>query len=104
MTYYKKLNLKPLDDLENDISKNPNKDELIYKIKNNVFVSAANLNTGKEEFLSGDNWKDNIEASASLWLAFPPKEINGNQYTDGGLTDRYPLQVINDELKKIILN
>ena len=94
--YYKKLNLKVLDELEKEINEDQNREELMNKIKYNMFVTAVNLNNGKEEFLSGENWKDNIEASASLWLAFPPKKIGESFYIDGGLTERYPLQIIND--------
>ncbi len=56
-------------------------------------LSAVNLETGEIVRFTetADNLRKAILASSSFPLAFPPEEINGQLYTDGGVRDIVPL-------------
>ena len=63
-------------------------------------VGAVNVMTGN--FVYFDNWKqkigpEHIMASGALPPGFPPIEIDGEYYWDGGLVSNTPLQYVLDE-------
>lgn len=71
--------------------------EAIYPIIPNVdfeeleipFVCVAvNLETGNRRIFNEGSVRTAVTASLSMPLVFPPVEINGNLYTDGGIIDR----------------
>lgn len=89
-SYFKGLDLSLLNKLEDELTH-----EELNNIYNKLHCCVFNIETGKEEYLSGKEWKLNIEASASLWLVYPPVKIEDKTYIDGGITERVPLSQIN---------
>ena len=63
-------------------------------------VGAVNIRTGNFAFF--DNWRETIRpehimASGALPPGFPPIEIDGEHYWDGGLVSNTPLEYVLDE-------
>jgi len=63
-------------------------------------IGAVNIRTGN--FAYFDNWRDTIRpehimASGALPPGFPPIEIDGEHYWDGGLVSNTPLEYVLDE-------
>jgi NTE family protein len=55
-------------------------------------IVATRFSDGSEVVFEGGPVKDAILASTALPLVFPPHEIDGELYLDGGLSDQIPLQ------------
>jgi NTE family protein len=73
--------------------------DLINAKQDRLSIGAVNVRTGNFEYF--DNMQDNIcpdhvLASGALPPGFPPVEINGELYWDGGLVSNTPLQYILD--------
>jgi len=74
--------------------------DLINTKKTRLSVGAVNIRTGN--FVYFDNRQqiigpEHIMASGALPPGFPPIEINGEHYWDGGLVSNTPLQYVLDE-------
>lgn len=54
---------------------------------------ATDLNTGELAILNSGNVLDSIMASISVPIIFPPVEINGHYYVDGGVKSPLPVKV-----------
>ena len=68
-----------------------------------LYVSATNLNTGRNELVSRGNLLfDYVIASASIPVIFPPYAINGHHYVDGGVSNNFPTRVLLGKCDKII--
>ncbi len=73
--------------------------DLINSRKTRLSVGAVNIRTGNFEYfdnLSDEIGPDHILASGALPPGFPPVEIKGELYWDGGLVSNTPLQYILD--------
>ncbi len=59
-------------------------------------ISVVELDTGKCKYINGvdNNFKEYLLASCSPWLLVPPTKIDGKNYTDGGLLDRFAIKNI----------
>lgn len=60
-----------------------------------VKVGVTNASTGKIEYLDGkklDKKCDMLKATCALPLIFPPIEIDGQKYYDGGICDSIPVK------------
>lgn len=62
------------------------------------FCCSTNLNTGKKVFMEGNRSNASLiqrylYASAAFPIGFPPEEIYGQQYLDGGIRENVPLSV-----------
>ncbi|HEV2756647.1 MAG TPA: patatin-like phospholipase family protein [Actinomycetota bacterium] len=55
-------------------------------------IVATRFSDGSEVVFEDGSVKDAILASTALPLVFPPHEIDGELYLDGGLSDQVPLQ------------
>nr|QEO74151.1 hypothetical protein [uncultured bacterium] len=55
-------------------------------------IVATRFSDGSEVVFESGSVKDAILASTALPLVFPPHEIDGELYLDGGLSDQVPLQ------------
>lgn len=55
-------------------------------------IVATRFNDGAEVVFESGSVKDAILASTALPLIFPPHEIDGELYLDGGLSDQVPLE------------
>lgn len=68
-----------------------------------LYVSATNLNTGKNEVVSRGNFLfDYVIASASIPVIFPPYVVNKQHYVDGGVSNNFPTRVLLGKCDKII--
>ncbi|MEI7596614.1 MAG: patatin-like phospholipase family protein [Bacteroidota bacterium] len=67
-----------------------------------IFVCATNLNKGKSEYFCKGELLKPLLASSSIPVLFPPIEINGDLYNDGGVLDNLPLLPIIRKSKKLI--
>jgi NTE family protein len=56
-------------------------------------VIATNLSNGKEKVIKSGNISDALQASISVPGIFPPVEIDGNYYVDGGLVNCTPANI-----------
>jgi len=64
---------------------------------------AVNLENGLRRIFNHGSVQTAVTASLSIPLVFPPVEINGNLYTDGGIVDRVGVDSANDiGVRKII--
>ncbi len=63
-----------------------------------LFICASNLNTGLPEYFSKGELILPTLASCAVPLLFTPVEYNGQSYTDGGVTDNFPVDplMLND--------
>ena len=68
-------------------------DEL-YMAANKCHVVAYDICNNKEAWFSGPKLKDGIRASSALWLAVPPVSVNNVLYSDGGVTEVFPMDYI----------
>ncbi len=66
------------------------------------FVSVANLNTGKAEYLNSGPIGLTCLASASIPVLFSPVKLNGHLYVDGGLVDNIPVEPVKNDCQNII--
>jgi NTE family protein len=71
-------------------------------LKTPLVVAATNLSKGKVVHFRSGTLVDKIIASASIPVVFPPKEIDGDEYVDGGLLDNFPVTAIRYECETII--
>lgn len=65
-----------------------------------VVVGVTNARTGKAEYLDGkklDKKCNMLKATCALPLVFPPIEIDGEQYYDGGISDSIPVRKAEEE-------
>lgn len=64
-------------------------------------ATVTNLTSGKSEYIKSGNIIDAVLASASIPVVFPPMEINGKQYIDGGVLNNLPVRYIRPSCEKI---
>lgn len=65
-------------------------------------VLTVNMNTGKYTCFDSGPLAVAVKASSSIPIIFPPVEIDGELYTDGGLINNFPLEVLEGKCKRII--
>lgn len=82
--------------------------EELYKITGKTFISTvSNISTSSTEYMSRYNVPDMpcldaIKMSISLPVVFRPVKYNGNYYVDGGLSNNFPIDYLDDGKHKII--
>ena len=62
--------------------------------KGKCHVVAFDIINNKETWFSGDQLLDGIRCSSALWLAVPPIKYNDTYYSDGGVTEVFPIDYI----------
>jgi NTE family protein len=65
-------------------------------------VFAVNMNNGIYTCFDSGPLAPVIKASCSIPILFPPVEINGSLYTDGGLHNNFPVEILVGQCKRII--
>lgn len=69
--------------------------ETFYKYEGQMKVGVTNCLTGEAEYMDGmkmkDRW-DELRATCSVPLMFPPVNIKGTPYYDGGVADPIPIK------------
>ncbi|MDR0668252.1 MAG: patatin-like phospholipase family protein [Prevotellaceae bacterium] len=71
-------------------------------LKTPLVVAATNLSKGEIVHFRTGLLIEKVIASASVPVIFTPREINGDEYVDGGLLDNFPVTAIRDECEQII--
>lgn len=71
-------------------------------LKRKLYIATTNLLTGKGEILTDGQLIKAIMASASFPGIFAPVELNNQLYTDGGITNNYPVGVLKPHCDFII--
>ncbi len=67
-----------------------------------LIIHAVNINTVEyTQFDKGDLIQA-IKASSSIPIVFPPVEIDGCQYLDGGIVNNFPVEALLDKCETII--
>lgn len=57
-------------------------------------VVAYDIINNKETWFTGDDLIDGIRCSTAIWLLIPPINFKDNMYSDGGVTEIFPLDYI----------
>lgn len=71
-------------------------------LQKKLYIHTTNLLTGKEEvFTDGDLIKA-VFASSAIPFIFAPVEIEETLYTDGGVTNNFPIESIRGQCEKLI--
>lgn len=65
--------------------------ETFEQLQRPLAVSAASLRTGRERWFTSGPLEPALLASTALPGIFPPVEIDGDRYTDGGVVNNVPL-------------
>ncbi len=66
----------------------------------NVF--AVNMNTAEYTCFNSGSLAIAVKASSSIPIIFQPVEINNELYTDGGLINNFPVEVLEGKCERII--
>lgn len=78
-------------------------DKSFEETKIPLIVTATNLNTGKPEYIQKGKILDAVLASSSYPGIFPPHEINGDLFVDGGVLNNLPFDVLlNKQAERVI--
>jgi len=67
-----------------------------------LYVTATNFVTGNQQIFSEGALIPAILAASSVPVLFPPVEIGGSQYVDGGLSGNLPIEPLLAEYRNII--
>lgn len=65
-------------------------------VEEKCVVVAYDIMERKETYFQGKDVIPGIQASSALWMLVPPVKYKGKQYTDGGVTARYPFGKIDE--------
>ena len=65
-------------------------------------ITATNLVEAKTEYFTEGNLVDLVVASSSIPVIFVPTEIDGITYVDGGVTNNFPIEPLEDQCTKLI--
>jgi NTE family protein len=77
----------------------------IENLQKSLFISATNLNDGKQRIFNSGSIIDAVLASASIPLLFKPLVIDGNPYADGAISSNLPIEpFIDSQLKTIAIH
>ncbi len=67
-----------------------------------LFLAAANLNTGRVEYLNSGNVAKAVQASSSIPILFSPVRIHNQLFVDGGLLDNVPVSPLTAICQRIV--
>ncbi len=67
-----------------------------------LYAHAVNINTVEYTRFEKGDLVQAIKASSSIPVVFPPVEIDGHQYLDGGIVNNFPVEPLTDICEKII--
>lgn len=65
-------------------------------------VFAVNINTAEYTCFDKGNLPLAVKASSSIPIVFPPIEVNGDFYCDGGVMNNFPVESLRDICEKVI--
>ncbi|MEY4902949.1 MAG: hypothetical protein RLZZ292_764 [Bacteroidota bacterium] len=71
-------------------------------LERKLYVIVTNMNTGSEERLFSGSLSKAVVASCSIPMLFSPVEINGSLYSDGGIMNNLPTDVLLGKVDMVI--
>lgn len=82
--------------------------ETFRKYDGKLLVGVTNANTGRIEYIDGMTADEDftmLRATCALPVLFPPIEINGQEYYDGGIADSIPIKkaIMDGNEKNVII-
>ena len=79
-------------------------DKTFYDLQTPLYVTATNLHEGKLEYMNKGKLVDAAMASSAYPGVFPPHKINGVPYSDGGIMDNLPYEILFEKgMDKVIV-
>ncbi len=67
-----------------------------------LVINATNIEEGITTYFTEGNLVDIVVASCSIPVVFEPAKINNVTYVDGGVTNNFPIEPLEDKCKRII--
>ena len=67
-----------------------------------LIITATNINRGVTVHFSEGNLAELVVASSSLPVIFNPAPIDGHHYVDGGVTNNFPIEPLQDICKTLV--
>jgi NTE family protein len=98
---FKKQGLFDISGLEKVLKKNL-KSKTIEELNLPLVIAATNIKKGTTKYFKEGKLIDAVMASSSIPVVFKPREIGGVIYVDGGVTNNFPVEPIQDVCKKMI--
>jgi NTE family protein len=74
----------------------------IEDLEKPLIIAATNIREGKTKYFTTGDLVDSILASCSIPVIFYPKDINGELYVDGGVTNNFPVEPLKNICKNLI--
>ncbi len=71
-------------------------------LKRELYVTATNLSQARAEVFSTGTLIDKLMASAALPVVFSPVKIGKDYYADGGITNNFPVDVLQERCDNVI--
>ncbi|MEL7589382.1 MAG: patatin-like phospholipase family protein [Prolixibacteraceae bacterium] len=75
---------------------------LLQDLRTPLWIAVTNYCSGKVEYLNSGSIIDAVIASSSIPIIFKPYKINGNYYIDGGITNNFPIEPIQEISSQLI--
>lgn len=72
------------------------------ELKTPLLVHAVNINTAEYTLFDSGDLVQAVKASSSIPVVFPPVEIDGQLYLDGGIVNNFPVEPLVDKCETII--
>jgi NTE family protein len=76
--------------------------KLIEDLPKPLIITATNISRAKITYFQEGNLVDTVIASSSIPVVFKPVEINGDHYSDGGITDNFPVEPLKGICKVLV--
>ena len=90
-----------LTDLEKTL-KNNLRSKKIEQLKNPLYITVCNVQNGQKEIFQAGDLVKSLLATCSVPGIFPPVEINGNKYADGGINCNFPTAPLETKSEPIV--
>ncbi|WP_281613508.1 patatin-like phospholipase family protein [Flammeovirga sp. SubArs3] len=72
------------------------------KTQKDLYVVATNMQTAEEKVFTSGSITEAVLASSAYPFVFAPVEIDGAIYSDGGILNHFPVDVLREQCEKII--
>ncbi|MEX0986809.1 MAG: patatin-like phospholipase family protein [Bacteroidales bacterium] len=98
---FKKHGLLNISGLKKVLKKNL-RTERIENLPKPLVITATNIEEARTTYFTEGNLVDLVLASSSIPVLFSPAKINGLTYVDGGVTNNFPLEPLENKCKELI--
>jgi len=77
-------------------------DDSFKSLRKELYVSVTNLNSGKNRLIESGSLVTSLMCSAAIPGVFSPIQVGNDLYTDGGLTNNFPVEPLESRCQFII--